>query len=250
MRFAEMTWPDLRAVSRETVVLAPFGACEQHGPFLPFFTDAILVGEAASRAESQLGSEVLLLPTQWMGASQHHLPFGAITADVDTHVRIVAETCDSVLQAGFHRILVLNGHGGNIDTMHLALRQLDMRYPEATLASTSYWVAAANEVAAILEGSHKSAGHACEMETSLMLTLRPDLVRTDLIRDDGNWTSEVLRGISITRNSAEWGEVGALGYATLASAQKGERLMQAIVARVVEAVRALAHTGPGGMAED
>ncbi len=246
MVLAEMTWPEFREVSRDTVVLAPFAACEQHGPFLPFATDAVIASEVAARAEAVLGKEVLLLPTQWLGASQHHLPFGALTADVETHVRLVYETCDSMLQAGFRRLFVLNGHGGNIDTMHLALRQLDRRYPEVVLASASYWDVAATEIASILEGPLKRVGHACEVETSLMLWLRPDLVRRELIRDDHNFPAAALRGVAIARSAAEWGTVGAEGFATRATAEKGERLLQAIVARVVAVVRELRHTRPDG----
>jgi len=249
MRFAQMTWPELRAVPRDTVALAPFGACEQHGPFLPFLTDAIVVEAAAERAESILGAEVLLLPTQWLGASQHHIPFGTLTADVQTHAQMVHDTCESVLQAGLRKLLALNGHGGNIDTMHLALRRLDLRYPEATLAATSYWDMASGEIAGILEGPRKQVGHACELETSLMLLVRPDLVRRDRIQDDGNFAPEVLRGVAITRSSAEWGAEGGYGYATRASAEKGQRLMDAIVARLVEVVRQLHVTGPDGMPE-
>ncbi|MDH7571167.1 MAG: creatininase family protein, partial [Armatimonadota bacterium] len=134
MEYAKMTWPQLRALSRETVVIAPFGACEQHGPFLPFFTDALLVEAVAARAEALLGDQVLLLPTQWLGASQHHIPLGTLTADVKTHTQLVLETCESVLRDGFRRLFVLNGHGGNADTIRLALRQLDGRYPDAVLA--------------------------------------------------------------------------------------------------------------------
>lgn len=246
MRYAEMTWPQLRDVPRNVVVLAPFGACEQHGPFLPFFTDAILLEAVATRAEAQLGDDVLLLPTQWFGASQHHLPYGALTADVKTHAQLILETCESILQANFTKLFVLNGHGGNIDTMHLALRQLDLRYPEATLAAASYWDVAAEEIASLLEGPLKRVGHACELETSLMLHVRPDLVRREQIQDDHNFPVTALRGVSLFRSSAEWGKVGGEGYATFATAEKGRRLMDAIVARVVTVTRELRRTRPDG----
>ena len=239
MMLAEMTWPEFREVSRDTVVLAPFAACEQHGPFLPFATDAVIASEVAARAEAVLGKEVLLLPTQGLGASQHHLPFGALTADVETHVRLVYETCDSMLQAGFRRLFVLNGHGGNIDTMHLALRQLDRRYPEVVLASASYWDVAATEIASILEGPLKRVGHACEVETSLMLWLRPDLVRRELIRDDHNFPAAALRGWRLPQRG-RWGTVGAEGSRPGRPRRRGAPAA-GVVARVVAVVRELRH---------
>ncbi|MBI3944366.1 MAG: creatininase family protein [Armatimonadetes bacterium] len=247
MKYAELNWPQLRDVSRETVVMAPVASCEQHGPFLPFFTDTILLEAVTTRAEARLGDEALLLPTQWLGASQHHLPYGTITADVNTHARLVLEICESVLRDGFRRVLVLNGHGGNANPVQMALRQLDVRHPDAVLAGASYWEVAGAEIAAILEGPRKTAGHACEMETAMMLHLRPDLVCRERIADGERVPAPALRGVSIARNAAEWGKDGVLGFPTHASAAKGERLMAAIVDRVVAVVRELRRTGPDGL---
>src|SRR3954465_6677131 len=77
MRFAEMTAPEIRDLSREgTLIVAPIAACEQHSRHLPVFTDSILVGAVADAVERNLPDRVLLLPVLWMGASEHHLPFG------------------------------------------------------------------------------------------------------------------------------------------------------------------------------
>ena len=76
MKFHEMTWPLLREVRREeVVVVAPIAACEQHSRHLPVFTDTILVTGVAEGVEKRLPSKVLLLPTLWFGASHHHLAF-------------------------------------------------------------------------------------------------------------------------------------------------------------------------------
>lgn len=249
MKYAEMNWPQLHQVPRDIVVMVPLASCEQHGPFLPFFTDTILLEEIVSRAEALLGDEVLLLPTQWFGASQHHLPYGALTGDPNTHVRLIEEICESVLQAGFRRIFILNGHGGNVDTMHLALRRLDVRYPEAVLAGASYWDLAAPQIATIIEGHRKGVGHACEVETSMMLFLRPHLVCRERLVDGFNEPLAALQGVTIARSAAEWGKEGVLGYPSRASAEKGERLVASVVARVVEVVRALRRTLPDGAPE-
>lgn len=246
MVLAEMTWPELQAASREAVVLMPCAACEQHGPFLPFHTDTIVTEAVAAHAEAELSGEVLLLPTQWLGASQHHLPYGTLTADVHTHARLVEETAESILQAGFRRLFVLNGHGGNADTIRLALRRLDLRYPDAVLAMASYWDVAADEIATLVRGPQKHVGHACEVETSLLLYLRPDLVRRDRICDDPGAPAPELRGVTLARSAAEWGRVGGDGYASHATAETGERLFREIVSRVVATIWALRHTRPDG----
>src|SRR5947208_752248 len=186
MRFAELTSPALRDVPRQRcLVLAPIAACEQHSLHLPTFTDTILVTAVAEGVEQRLPDRVLLLPTQWLGASAHHLRFGAtLSAEVDTHVTMICDLLEPLLRDGHQRLLVLNGHGGNIDTMQMALRRLQPRYTDRQLSAASYWDVAARELAALAEGPRKHMGHACEFETSMMLALRPDLVWRDEIRND------------------------------------------------------------------
>src|SRR5207247_3563665 len=105
MKFHEMTWPLLRNVLRErTLVLAPIAACEQHSRHLATFTDTILVTAVAEGVEQRLPEQVLLLPTQWFGASHHHLRFGAtLSASVDTHVDIICEILLPLLEDGYRR---------------------------------------------------------------------------------------------------------------------------------------------------
>lgn len=186
MKFAEMTAPELQKVSRSrSVVLAPIAACEQHSRHLAVSTDTVLVTGVAEGVERRLPREVLLLPTQWMGASAHHLRFGGtLSAEVDTHVAMLCDLLVPLLEDGYQRLLVLNGHGGNIDTMQMALRRLQPRYRERLLGAASYWDLASKELAALAQGPRKGMGHACEYETAMMLVLRPDLVRREEIKDD------------------------------------------------------------------
>src|SRR5262245_6181270 len=197
MRFAEMTAPEVRALPREaTLVLAPIAACEQHSRHLPVFTDSILAGAVADGVERALPDRVLLLPVFWLGASEHHLPFGGtLTATLPTYEQLLVELLTPLLRDGFRRVMLLNGHGGNIDPLRVALRRLDTAFPKAVLTGAAYWEVAAAELAALCTGPLKSMGHACEIETSMMLHLRPDLVRTDLIKDDPDETPPALKGL-------------------------------------------------------
>ncbi len=115
MKLQEMTWPDVAKLDRDnTLVVAPIAACEQHSRHLPVFTDTILCGGIAAGVEGKLPEEILLLPTLWLGASDHHLPFGAtLTVGVDTHILLLMELLTSFLDDDFKRFLILHGHGGN-----------------------------------------------------------------------------------------------------------------------------------------
>src|SRR5205085_5886077 len=100
-----MTFPELRRVPRDTtVVLAPIAACEQHSHHLATFTDTVLVTAVAEGVERRLSQQVLLLPTLWLGASHHHLPFGAtLSAGVDTHVALLCDLLTPLLDDGYRR---------------------------------------------------------------------------------------------------------------------------------------------------
>jgi creatinine amidohydrolase len=239
--FYEMTAPEIRAASRsETVVIAPIAACEQHSRHLAVATDTILVAAVASGIEKTLPQQVLLLPTQWMGASAHHLRYGGtLSAEVDTHIRMIIDLLTPLLDDGYERLLVLNGHGGNIDTMQTALRMLRPRYLHRHITAASYWDLAAEELAALAEGPRKAMGHACEFETSMMMHLRPDLVRRDQIADDPLKDDPALRGLFTAEDMFQRTDHGAAGYPQLASAEKGRKFLQVSIDRGIEVVRAL-----------
>jgi creatinine amidohydrolase len=236
-----MTFPRLREVSRDrTVVVAPVAACEQHSRHLPTFTDTFLVTAVAEGVEGRLPEQVLLLPTLWLGASAHHLRFGAtLSAEVNTHVALLCDLLVPLLDDGYPRVLVLNGHGGNIDTMHVALRRLQPRYRRHVLAAASYWELAEPELARLAEGPRKAMGHACEFETSMMLALRPDLVRREDVRDDPPRDDPALRGLFLADDMWQKTDHGCVGYPERASADKGRAFLAAAVERTAAVVQAL-----------
>jgi creatinine amidohydrolase len=241
MRFAEMTSPLLRAVPRDaTLVLAPIAACEQHALHLPTFTDTILVTAVAEAVEATLPDRVLLLPTLWLGASAHHLRLGAtLSAEVDTHITILCDLLNPLIEDGYQRLLLLNGHGGNIDTMHVALRRLQARWSDRQLSAASYWELAEKELAALAEGPRKTMGHACEFETSMVLALRPELVQREQVRDDPPPAEPELRGLYLPEDMKQKTDHGAVGYPERATAEKGRAFLAAAAGRTAEVVQTL-----------
>src|SRR5947209_8562780 len=236
MKFHEMTFPELRQVPRSgVVVMAPIAACEQHSHHLAVFTDAVLCTAVAEGVEKRLPKEVLLLPTQWWGASHHHLRFGAtLSADVDTHEQMIVELLTPLLDDGYERVLVLNGHGGNIDTMQMAMRRLRSSYTQRIVSAASYWDMAAKELAALAEGPRKQMGHACEFETSMLLHVRPDLVRKDKIKNDPLIEDPALRGVFLGEDMYQRTDHGCVGYPELATPEKGKTYLDTIINRTVE----------------
>ena len=236
-----MTFPELRQTPRATtLVVAPIAAVEQHSRHLAVLTDTVLVTGVAEGVERRLPESVVLLPTLWFGASHHHLRFGAtLSASVDVHIDMLCDLLTPLLDDGWQRLLLLNGHGGNIDTMQTALRRLQPRYRDRILSAASYWDLAAAELAALAEGPRKTMGHACEFETSMMMALRPDLVRRDQIRDDPPREDATLRGLYLSEDMKQRTDHGAVGYPELATAEKGRAFLAAAIDRTAEVVQAL-----------
>lgn len=241
MKLAESTWPEIAQLDKDrTVIVAPYAACEQHGPHLPYYTDTFLVTAVAEAVEQKLPDEMLLTPTQWLGASSHHLPFGGtLSAPVDLHIRLITDPLREYLRQGWTRLLILNGHGGNIDTYHVALRTLHDEFPQAHILGASYWEAAEQIIADRLEGPFKQVGHAGEAETSLMLAVRPDLVRMDLRRDCQRRLRPELEGLYVPFDMKGRTREGVDGFPSYANAEKGKDMLAAIADRMVEVVRGL-----------
>ncbi len=242
MKFHESPAPSIRNLDRaSTMLVLPLAACEQHGPHMPTGTDSIICEAVAEAVESKLTEEMLLLPTLWLGASHHHLPWQAtMTADLATYETLICEILEPLLKNGFRRVLLLNGHGGNIDPMRVALRRLQPVYPEVLLTAGSYWSSAEKELAACMEGEIKTLGHACEAETSLMLHLRPELVQSELAAKMPNlsgYLPDDSDGLMICRDMAQRTENGATGRPDLATAEKGAKMFAVIVKRVTEVIQ-------------
>lgn len=219
-------------------MVVPTGSLEQHGPHLPLFTDTLLVTAVAEAAERSIPDKVLLTPTLWLGASGHHLAFsGTLSADFDSYGGALTSVIECLQRHGFWKFFVLNGHGGNNEPNGVCLRALKERNPNLILGHAGYYSFIEGQIGEVLEGKFKHIRHACEAEASLMMHVRPDLVRMDRLRDDGLHTEPPLLGMVHTFD--EITEEGSLGCATLATAEKGRRLFEAAVAGVSAQLQAL-----------
>ena len=239
MKLGEMNWPDVAGLDRSSLVAVfPIASFEQHGHHLPFLTDTIETQGVVDDLDARIPDRVLCLPTQWLGYSFHHMRFGgSLTATSDTHIRLITETVDGLVHAGFPRILVVNGHGGNQANLNVALQMLKEKHDGTCVLGASWWEVAAEALDRIKEAGPTGSGHAGEMETSLMLSLRPDLVRTDRLQADGRRPASVHGGsVQRFRRIDEQTERGVYGDPTAGSAEKGERMRAAAVDALVEVV--------------
>src|SRR4029078_9788414 len=132
VEWARMTAPDLRAIAaREgSLAILPAGSLEQHGPHLPVITDTASASAAAIGAARLVANDtpVAVLPGLWLGLSEHHWPFGGtISVDYAAYRAILESVVRSLRAVGFARLLIVNGHGGNIDPLAVSAPALGVR---------------------------------------------------------------------------------------------------------------------------
>lgn len=238
----QMTWPEVDAVDRShTLVVGCVAATEQHSHHLPLSTDSTIGTAILQRLNARLPDRTLILPTVWLGCSHHHLDFpGSLSTRWEHMLATIRDISESVLRHGFAKLLWLNSHGGNQAVLGVAVQQLADAHKDATIVAATYWTMAAKELNALRESSPGGIGHACELETSIMLAVAPHLVHMDRAEADGMQpASEFSQGemlippcVTVPRPFKAFTHHGGFGDPTIASAEKGERFLAAIVGRL------------------
>jgi creatinine amidohydrolase len=217
MRWEELTSAEIGALDRDkTIVILPLGSVEQHGNHLPLGTDTMLA-QAVSLAAADATGDTVVMPPPWYGFSAHHMRFpGSVTLRPETFMAIVEDMVAALVRHDFHRILMVNGHGGNSGLIDV-------------LAST-------------LGHAHYGAARiACEFETSMVQHIRPELVKIDRAEttypDPGSpYLTTDLLGAQAIRLYHDFGDLsptGTLGDPAYASPEAGRAFFAAVTDELI-----------------
>src|SRR3989454_5106864 len=135
----EIGWVDLETyLRRDDRAILPVGSCEQHGRHLSFATDYLIPTEIAKRVSARTG--VPVTPTLCFGMSVHHMEFpGTMSLSPDTFMAVFRDLVESLYRHGFRRVLILNGHGGNIAPLTTALSTLADRHRDLRVKVGHWW---------------------------------------------------------------------------------------------------------------
>ena len=238
MLYGDLRWIDVELMEKDDkVVVCPLASLEQHGHHLPLLTDTYLATAVAERVHAAHRDSMLLLPTMWLGASDHHLDFpGTISISNEDYANIIRSLTASLVSAGFWKILFLNGHGGNVAPGEVAITQMaddSQECNEAYIVLASYWTVAAESLADAKHSmTQPTLSHACEYETSMMLHVQKHLVAMEAAVGYGQSDPPTPPGVRVAGRFNMKSETGALGTPELATAEKGESLLDAIVGDV------------------
>lgn len=235
--WAGMTYEEVVEVAETdgSILVLPVASLEQHGPHLPTATDTILATAIAHRgAELAADLPVVVLPPVWTGYSPHHTSFGGtVTLGFQHMFALLHDIASSVLANGFDALLLLNGHGGNGPMVSSVVNTVGPDYPDVEVLGLTYWLlaeAAFNDE--LRDTDLGGASHGGEFETSLMLHLRPELVREEAFRAEyyeqpyamANQDLMARGHLSYYRPWEFYSDSGVGGDPTAATAEKGEEL--------------------------
>lgn len=234
---AESNWKYIKDADVELVIL-PWGATEAHNYHLPYATDVIesdLVAAEAARIAWEKGAKVMVLPS---------IPFGVNTGQSDifldinlnpsTQYLIIQDIVEVLNRQGVHKLMLLNSHGGN--DFKQMIRELGLKFPTMFIC-TSNWFQALNRKAYF----ENAGDHAEEMETSIMLYLKPELVLPKETWGEGKEKKNKIHYFNEGWLWAErkWSKVTAdtgIGDPRLATREKGERFFKDITQKIGDAM--------------
>ena len=165
-------WKEVKTADYEVAVL-PWGATEAHNYHLPYGTDlyeAEALAEASARMALEQGAQIVVLPAIPFGVNtgQHDIKLD-INLNPSTQMRILEDVIASLLRSGIYKLVVFNSHGGN--DFRPMLRELGLKYPKMWLFQANFY-----QIPLPFQLFEEPDDHAGEMETSLMLFLKPELV--------------------------------------------------------------------------
>lgn len=231
--WAEMTWTDFQAADiTNAIAVLPVAATEQHGPHLPLGVDTFIMQGAIDRVLARLPPElpVLFLPVQNCGCSVEHTDFpGTLSLSAEAALRAWTELCECVYRTGCRKLVLLNSHGGNVALLDIIAQDLRARLGMLVVKASWHRFGTPDGLFSPDEQAHGI--HAGEIETSLMLSFRPELVRLDKARDFASASAEMERDFAWLRAGRPTGfgwmtqdlsPSGAMGNAAAATREKGE----------------------------
>ena len=224
----------------KTVAVVPVAATEQHGPHLPVSVDSTLVDGVVQAALPHLPADlpVLFMPTQTIGLSPEHIRFpGTLTLSARTLIAVWMELGACAARAGIKKLVFLNSHGGQVSVMDIVARDLRTAHDLIVYHMCWYNLPLGDAVTGLFPPEeHRFGIHGGDMETSMMLALKPglvDMAQAQNFRSTSKDRSEKYpilgngKSAKLGWQMQDYNPHGAAGNAAAATAEKGHALINA-----------------------
>jgi creatinine amidohydrolase len=232
----EMSWTEAKEYfMKNDIAIVPVGSNEQHGPQNPLGTDHLIARALAEETAKQTG--VACLQVMPYGISSHHRQFwGTISVSPEAFKHYVKDVCLSLNYYGVKKIVIVNGHGGNLAILAELARELR---EEGIFVSIFQWWSAASKLLPDLFRPEERQ-HACAEETSVNLALYSEIVNMDKAVDEKVHQNALqLGGITLPLDTVDYTNAGVFGTSTTALAEKGRKVLQAVISELVGHVNLL-----------
>ncbi len=240
--FQEKTWPEIQDyIDRNALVILPVGELEEHSLYLPVDTDARIAAYLSDQIADEIAADipVLVMPTVWSGYTPKAIGKwpGAMRLSPRVFTDMIHGICTSLADMGFQKLFMLDCHGQHGPMLNMATKLIADEYGYYYTVATPFALSAA-EFAKVRKSPRGGCSHAGEWETSLLLHISPELVKTDkFVPDDAiRHHSEFVSGDALMGGQkVVWSsfgiqspKYGALGDPTLATAETGAAITQAV----------------------
>ena len=213
-----------KTIDEKTTAILIFGACENHGDHMPFGSDFIFPTEIAKRVATKV-SNVIVLPAIPYGVSLHHDKFQmTMSLNPETMIGIISDVLSSLDQNKIRRVLIINGHDGNIGPIEIAARVIKNKNPEMIIACLESWWVLVGQLRKDLFEVWNGLGHGGEAETSAVLAVRPELVKLESAPRDV--IPNLPENIRIFWKFDELTSTGATGSPQKATIKKGNEILR------------------------
>ncbi|MBD2090018.1 creatininase family protein [Microcoleus sp. FACHB-1515] len=246
--FPYLSWTDVEAMpdKANVVVIQPVGAIEQHGPHLPIVVDAAIATAVLGQALEKLEADIpaFALPTLCYGKSNEHWHFpGTITLSATTLMTTLIEVAESLYRSGFRKLVLMNAHGGQPQVMEIVARDLHQKYEDFCVFPLFTWRVPHN-AGELLTDKEKELGiHAGDAETSVLLSILPDQVNMDAAVCEYPQQLPEASLLSMEDKlpfawtTRDLSRSGVMGDATVATREKGDRIMASVSDGWVKVIR-------------
>lgn len=234
MELAMRTWTEIEE-NPPAVALLPVGSIEQHGPHAPLGTDLLIAEEVATRGVSDSDHETVVCPAVPIGVAEEHRNFaGSLWVSPDSFRAYVREIVNSLVHHGIQSVVLVNGHGGNVDALEEVAASIERHSDSRCVAFT--WFDS-------LTDPPFPMGHGGALETAAMLAIDEDTIRGDRVENAREEASERwgtwVGGTNISVDVDTFSENGVVGDPSVATTEIGEELLKEAAMHLSDVIEAL-----------
>ena len=243
-----LTTKEISKLSRNTVIIVPFSAIEQHGPHLPVSTDKIILDRILEKlcTKNKKNKDFVVLPNLCIGSSSEHSSFeGTLSVNSLNYINFCLNYLESIFSKKFYKFIFLNSHGGQTSHIEIIAKELKTKFNKSKIIKANYFLFSGYED--IISTNELTYGyHGGDFETSLMLYLAKEKVRINKISKgklspDYNNKKIITfeKNIKLQWDTKDISKSGIIGNPQNASSIKGQKLTKVAISTIEKIIKEL-----------